>query len=62
LENAVTERYRTNNIQPQIHMTELERINHKLELIAGQLARTGNPARPGTPELTVVSVSTEAAA
>lgn len=63
LENAVTERYRTNNQQPQIHMTELERINHKLELMAGQLARMiPTTATPDTPALTVISDTTEKAA
>jgi len=55
----VTERYRTNNTQAQIGMTELEKINHKLELIAGHMARAipAHPAEP--PAFTVISGGAE---
>lgn len=59
LQFDVQERYRANNMAPKILMTELEQINHKLELIAGQLSqispRQTDTANSGNlPELQVI--------
>jgi len=55
LERAVTERYRTNNTQAAVSLTELEKLNHKLDLLAGQMARMVPPGTAQEPALTVVS-------
>jgi len=39
LHSRVMDRYRTNDISPQIELTELEKINRNLALIAGRLAQ-----------------------
>lgn len=56
LQGKVQERFRLNDSAPHIEATELESINHKLDLIAGYISKlsppvdgnatAGNPAEP----------------
>lgn len=41
LQRTVQECYRTGKAKPQIELAEIEAINHKLDLIAGHIARNG---------------------
>jgi hypothetical protein len=46
LESEVLRRYQTGDVKPRIDAAQLERINHKLDLIAGQLSLV-----PGLPKV-----------
>jgi len=46
LESEVLRRYRTGDVTPLVDVAELQRINHKLDLIAGQLSLV-----PGLPKV-----------
>jgi len=50
LQMDVQDRFRTNNLAPAIEMTELEKLNRKLDLIAGRISQI-SPPKNDTAEL-----------
>jgi len=48
LEQTVQDAYRTGKVAPDASLSVLEAINHKLDLLAGHVARVAEPAKGGT--------------
>jgi hypothetical protein len=59
LQQDVQDRYRKSNTSPKIELSELEKLNHKLDLIAGRISQISPPVSDTsktdeTPVLTVL--------
>jgi hypothetical protein len=59
LQSDVQDRFRKNNLRPEIEMSELEKLNRKLDLIAGRLSHISPPKQEtelsGVPVFRVIS-------
>jgi hypothetical protein len=60
LQQDIQDRFRKSNTSPKIELSELEKINHKLDLIAGRISQFHPPTKTEelgaghTPELQVI--------
>ena len=49
LQQDIQDRFRKNNLSPAIQLPELEKINRKLDLIAGRLSQLSSPSTDTVP-------------
>lgn len=54
LQGEIQRRFSSGDSQPNTNLTELSRINHKLDLIAGQLSHSPRQVVPESPPLVVL--------